>query len=219
MGRDINVPLTLVSFIACAGSPLSAWRPVDHDAYKITRVIAGRRIAGSGWLPTPAGHIRIRNGNRHVAAGWLIDRVAALIAPVLDADPHPVLLPFPGPNRIVGAPPSGSRALAQELTARTGLRTIDILRWRQRMPSCRPLDLQAFVDNLVTTGSPIRADCILIADFISNEAALHAAALRLQQMGSEAILAVSAACVRRSHPDDPFTTEMVSIGEGTRVGV
>jgi hypothetical protein len=87
------------------------------------------------------------------------------------------------------------------------------------MPSCRPPDLQHFLDNLIATGSPIRADCILIADFVSSPVPLWAAAVRLGQMGSQATLAVAVGRAARQPPDDPFTTETENIDDPAAVRV
>lgn len=208
------MPFPFVSLIGCAGARLAIWRPVDYDAYKVVRVLSGRRIAGSAWLPADGGPVRVSNAHSRLLLGWFADRASGALGELRPREPTPVLLPFPGPNRIVGAPPSGSRALAQELSARTGLRALDVLRWRQPMPRCRPQDRQAFIDNLIVTGSPVRVDVILVADCISSPVALEGVAARLQQMGSTVVLAVSAGGVDHPARREPFTTKTEFIGGG-----
>jgi hypothetical protein len=185
---------------------------VDYDAYKATRVLSGRRIAGSAWLPVGSGALRVSNASGAGLMGWFGDQAAGALETFRHRGPRAVLLPLPGPNRVVGAPPSGSRALAQELSVRTGLRVLDVLRWRQRMPRCRPCDRQVFLDNLIVTGSPIHADVILVADCVSQRAALEGAAERLQQMGSTVVLAISAGQIHRGGRPEPFRahTELLS---------
>jgi hypothetical protein len=208
------VALSCISFIACRTDGLSRWRQVDYYAYKVTRLIAGRRIAGSAWMPASDGEIvRVSNATAHVAVSWFLDRAAEALEASTKGDRRPVLLPFPGSNRVVGSPPSGSRNLAQELAGRTGLRVLDVLRWRQRMPSCQPPELQHFLDNLISTGSPIRTDCILITDLATSSVPLQAAATRLRQMGSIVTFAIAAGRVVRQPPEDPFTAEVATIDD------
>jgi hypothetical protein len=207
------VTFPFVSLIGCSGARLSTWRPEDYDAYKVVRVLSGRRIAGSAWLPADGGPVRVSNAHGPLLLGWFGGRASDVLREFRDRDPRPVLLPFPGPNRVVGAPPSGSRALAQELSARVGLRVLDVLRWRQPMPRCRPQGRQAFIDNLIVTGSPIRIDVVLVADCISSSVALEGAASRLGQMGSTVVLAVSAGRVVHPARPDPFARQVEAIGD------
>jgi hypothetical protein len=88
-----------------------------------------------------------------------------------------------------------------------------MLRWRQRMPRCGQADTQVLVDNLVTSGAPARADCVLLADFVSNPSVLQAASAVLRQSGSHAVLAVSAGRASNPPPADPFTMVVETIDE------
>jgi hypothetical protein len=205
------VPFPFVSLIGCSREGLSRWRPEDYDAYKAVRVLSGRRIAGSVWLPAPGAPMRISNAHGQMLVSWFGGRVFDALAENRLLNGPAVLLPFPGPNRVVGAAPSGSRALAQELSSRGAGRVLDILRWRQRMPSCRHVDRQTFLDNLIITGSPVRADCVLVADFVASPLAFAAAADRLRQMSSRVVLAVSAGRVAAPARLDPFATEVEMI--------
>ena len=202
-----------VSLIGCSGERLSRWRPEDYDAYKAVRVLAGRRIAGSAWLPASAAPVRISNAHGQLLVSWFGERVFATLTERGLMNGPALLLPFPGPNRVVGAPPTGSRALAQEVSARIGGRVLDILRWRQRILSRGHVDRQTFLDNLIVTGSPVRADCVLVADFVSNPAAFEAAADRLRQMGIRVVLAVSAGRIAAPVRVDPFATEIEIIDD------
>lgn len=173
-------------------------------------------MAGSAWLPAEGGVIRFGNAHAHLLLSWFGERAAPALEPYRRREPRPVLLPFPGPNRVVGAPPSGSRLLAQELSGRTGLRVLDVLRWRQAMPRCPPPDRQAAIDNLIVTGSPVRGDAILVADFISTAAVLEGAAVRLRQMGCTIVLAISAGAAARPARPHPFEarTDAIEHGDG-----
>jgi hypothetical protein len=189
-------------------------------AYKLIRAIAGRRIAGSTWMPLPdGGHLRLTNASQEAAVRWFVERAAACIEETTKGDRRLSLLPLPGPDRVIGGPPSRARIIAQELAARTGLRVLDMLRWRQRMPRCRQSDTQFFVDNLVTSGAPARADCVLIADFVSSPEPLRAVSAILRQTGSHLALAVSAGRAADPPPADPFFTLVEAIEEIPEVRV
>jgi hypothetical protein len=167
------VPLTLVSFASCRPEGVSTWRPEDYNAYKFTRAVAGRPIAGSAWVPLADGQIlRLSNASAGAAVRRFLDSAMVAVDSLVGTDRGLVLIPLPGPRRIVGSPPSRSRTLAQELSVRSGYRMLDVLRWRQSMPSCRPPDPQMYSDNIITTGSPFRAECILVGDFLSSAASL-----------------------------------------------
>jgi hypothetical protein len=161
----------------------------------------------------------LTNASADRAVGRFLECAAAGIDALSHANPRPVLVPVPGPRRVVGAPPSRSRILAQELSNRTGCRVLDILRWRQPMSSCRPPDPQIFSDNIITTGSPVRAECVLVADFLSSTAPLRAVAAKLRQFGSVAVLAVSAGRVAHPLPADPFAVVTERIDDFTPTGV
>jgi hypothetical protein len=206
------VAFPLVSLIACSTARLSTWRPEDYDAYKAVRVLSGRRIAGSAWLPVDGGVVRVSNAHGPALLGWFGDRAVRALDPYRNRHPRVVLLPIPGPNRVVGAPPSGSRALAQELSLRTGLRVLDVLRWRQPMPRCPPPDRQVCLDNVIVTGSPVRADAILVSDFLSTPVALEAVAARLRQMGCSVVLGITAGLAAQPSRREPFAQEVQMIG-------
>lgn len=201
----------LVSLIGCSASPLATWRPEDYDAYKIVRVLSGRRIAGSAWLPVDGGALRVSNAHGSALLNWFGDRAVGALDPFRNREPRVVLLPVPGPNRVVGAPPSGSRALAQELSVRTGLRVLDVLRWRQPMPRCPPPDRQVCLDNVIVTGSPVRAEAVLVSDFLSTPVALEAVAARLRQMGCSVVLAVTAGLAVQPSRREPFAQDAQTI--------
>ncbi len=199
------MPLTLVSLAACLPGPLGTWRPEDYAAYKVVRLLGGRRIAGSIWLQDGDRPLRISNAHRAAALRWFVGRAAPHLRSVRERSPRAALVPYPDPGRVIGAPPSRSRHLAQVLADATGLRVLDVLRWRQPMPRCRALDVQTLADNLVTTGGLLHGECILVAECVWQGSGLQAAAGRLRRHGAEVRLAISAgrAGVREA---DPFTT-------------
>jgi hypothetical protein len=206
--------VTLISFVACPTKSLTTWRPEDYAAYKLTRALAGRRVAGSAWVPdTRQPLLRLSNASEDAALCWFMDRAIPYVQKVVTGDRRPVLVPVPGANRIVGAPPSRGRALAQELSARTGFRVLDVLRWRQKMPRCQPTDPQTFADNVVLTAGLVRADCILIADFVRTGAAIQAIAARLRQAESLVLLALAAGRAADPPPVDPFAAQIESIDD------
>jgi hypothetical protein len=206
------MPFTLISFAAAPTRGLSSWRPEDYTAYKLIRAVAGRRIAGSTWLPGPDGRpVRLTNASREIAVNWFIGLAVPCIEELAKRNRRSVLVPLPGLDRVVGAPPSQGRLLAQELSTRTGLRMVDMLRWRQKMPRCRQSDTQMFMDNVVTSGAPVRAECILVGDFVSSAAPLQAIAATLRQSGSLAVLAVAAGRAADPPPADPFETTAETI--------
>ena len=208
------MPLTLVSVVACRRGRLADWRPEDYSAYKVLRLLGGRRIAGSAWLPRDAGSPqRISNAHRDLVVSWFVDRVAPYVRPVGDGTPRVVLVPFPDPGRVVGAPPSRSRLLAQALADRSGLRVLDILRWRQPMPRCRALGVQTLADNLVTTGSVVQTTCILVAECVSSGAGLQAAASQLRRYGGDTRLSISAGRAGEQREPDPFTTALTELDD------
>lgn len=199
--------MRLVSLVSCLPGPLGTWTTEDYRAYKIVRLIGGRRIAGSVWLPDgPGAGQRVSNAHREAALGWFVRRATPLLDGVRDSGRRVALVPFPDPGRVVGAPPSRSRALAQALADATSLRVLDVLRWRQPMPRCRALDLQTMADNLVTTGASLQLECVLVAECVWHGTGMQAAASRLRGYGATAHLAISAGRAGGPRETDPFTT-------------
>jgi hypothetical protein len=212
------MPLPLLSSATCLTGGPSTWRQDDHNAYMFVRAAAGRPIKGAAWVPMPAGlPKRLTSANRDDAIGWFADMILPRIAEALQSDPAVVLVPIPDPRRIVGAPPSRSRALAHEVAVRSGRRVLDVLRWRVVMargsPAGGPIDPQALCDNLVTTGGIISAGCILVSDVVSNVSWVQAAAARIRRVGGSPILAVSAGRTSRTPPVDPFAPHVEEIAD------
>jgi hypothetical protein len=207
------VGLTLISFATWPRTALRTWRASDYAAYKVARLAAGRRIAGSAWISSPGGDRRVSNASRDPVLQWLADRAAAPVLELTGTGLRPALVPFPGWLRTVGSPPSGSRALAQELSTRTGLRLLDVLRWRQRMNGVAAGGPQFYFDNLVSTGSPVRVDCVLVADVVTAVEAVAAAAALLSRMGGRVVLAIAAARGTRAPAGEPFATAIEVVGE------
>jgi hypothetical protein len=206
------VALTLVSFVSVTTVRLGAWRPEDYAAYKTVRLLGGRRIAGSVWLPlTPGSPQRISNAHRWKVVDWFVERAAPSLHPFRDRGRQVALVPYPDPGRIVGASPSRSRRIAQALSDSSGVRVLDVLRWRQRMPRCRVLEVQTLADNLLITGSVMHVECVVVAECVGHDAGLQAAAAQLRRHGGRATLAVSAARAVRIPEDDPFSTLVTEV--------
>ncbi|MGE0705412.1 MAG: hypothetical protein AB7F99_11045 [Vicinamibacterales bacterium] len=212
------MPVTLVSFVACRLGRLSAWRPEDHSAYKVVRLLGSRRIRGSGWLPRPGcTPQRLSNAHRHLAFGWFVEKASPHLEVFRERGRGIALVPFPDPERIVGAPPSPSRRLAQALADSCGLRVLDVLRWRQPMQRCRKLDVQTLADNLLTTGNVLQVGCILVADCVSGGAGVQAASSHLRRHGGTVSLAISAG---RAGPDpeaEPFSPVVAMLEDVTTI--
>ncbi len=212
------VPLTLVSLVACRLGRLSEWRPEDHSSYKVVRLLGSRRIRGSAWMPRPGcPPQRLSNAHRHLAFGWFVEGAATHLTALRERGRGVALVPFPDPGRIVGAPPSPSRRLAQALSDACGLRVLDVLRWRQPMPRCRTLDVQTLADNLVTTGNVLQVDCVLVADYVAYGAGLQAASSRLRTHGGLASIAISAARASPNPEADPFSPAVATLEDVTTI--
>ena len=208
------MPVSLVSAVRCLTRDVSAWRAEDYAAYKVVRVLGGRRIAGSVWLPQEAGPARrISNAQRDVAVAWFVRRVEPHLERYREYGRRAALVPYPDPERVVGGPPSRSRMLAQALADANGLRVLDILRWRQVMPRCRESDVQSLADNLLTTGAPMQLECILVADCVRGEGGIQAAAAKLRRSGAQVALAVSAGRAVRVAEACPFSTQVVELDD------
>lgn len=214
------MPLTLVSFVGCVIRGASAWRPEDYHAYKFVRALGGRRIAGSAWIPTGDGrHWRLNNATRAAGHAWLIDRAYPFLRDAGAGGRRTVLIPFPDPGRVVGAPPSRSRIVAQALADATGLRVLDVLRWRQPMPRCRRLDAQACADNLITTSGLVQADAVLVAEYVADAVGLQVAAARLTRQGAQLALTLAAGRVVDTPDSDPFSTSAIVLPEVVAAGL
>jgi len=206
------MPVTLVSAVSCVTAGLSAWRAEDYGAYKVVRMLSGRRISGSVWLPHDDDAAqRISNAHRAAAVDWFVRRTSPHLERYREYGRRAALVPYPDAGRVVGGPPSRSRLLAQALADANGFRVLDILRWRQVMPRCRELDVQSLADNLLTTGAPMQMECILVADWVRGTTGIQAAAGRLRRSGAQISLAVSAGRAVRVAEACPFATQVAEL--------
>jgi hypothetical protein len=200
--------ITLVSCVSCMTRRLHDWRQEDYNAFKFVRAVTRRRFTGSAWIPVP-GRLpqRLTNATRDDAVEWFGEMAWPSVREMVGGR-SPVYVPVPGANRVVGSLPSASRALAAELARRSDGRLLDVLRWRQPLRAMRrgagPPDPQRLSDNLINTGGVVMADCVLVADVVDDRACVQAMAGRLRRLGGRPLLAVSAALVVHTFPDDPF---------------
>jgi hypothetical protein len=196
-----------------------AWRSIDHDSHKFIEAIKGRDLNGYGQVRVGGAWRRYDNANRHAVVGWF----ARLVADYLEA--HPVasaaaLVPVPGSRVDVnfeGTPRTAqlAHAIADELN--DGTTVLDVLRWRESMPSAHeeggtrvPGEL---FENLVLTTDLDEANVILVDDVITSGGHLKACAARLRQRGARVLMAVVAGRADEEGADDPFAVRLEEIGD------
>ena len=207
--------ITLVSSVSCMTRRMHDWRQEDYNAFKFMRAIMRRRFTGSAWIPVP-GRLpqRLTNATGEQAVEWFGEMAWPSVHEVIARRPA-VFVPIPDANRIVGSPPSASRALAADLARRSDARLLDVLRWRQPLGevprASGPLDPQMLSDNLINTGGVVMADCVLVADVVDGHACVQAVAGRLRRLGGQPLLVVSAGRIVNTFPDDPFAERVEQV--------